>query len=102
MTSIDGAEYIRRHPGAAKYVDPPYLGRGDGLYRIQMTLADHMRLVEALRSARRWVLSYDDTPAVRELYAWAQCHKAKVLYRNQKGAKRVRADELVVVPRDTS
>lgn len=102
VTSMDGADYVRRHPGAAKYVDPPYFGRGAGLYRIQMGLADHLRLAEALRSARNWVLSYDDTPAVRELYIWAQCHRAKALYRfNQKATKCVRGDELVIVPDNT-
>jgi DNA adenine methylase len=100
VTSIDGAEYVRRHLGAAAYVDPPYFQRGVGLYRSQMTLANHLRLAEELRKAQNWVLSYDDTPAVRELYAWAQCHKAKALYRfNQRGTKCVRGEELVIVPR---
>jgi hypothetical protein len=66
-----------------------------------MTLADHLNLAETLRSARRWVLSYDDTPAVRELYAWAECRRTKALYRfHQKGTKCVRGEELVIVPRN--
>jgi DNA adenine methylase len=100
VSSMDGGDYVRRHPEGAKYVDPPYFERGGGLYGIQMTLADHLRLAEGVRSTRNWVLSYDDTPAVRELYAWADCHSARAIYRfNQKGKECVRADELVIVPR---
>lgn len=55
------------------YLDPPYYVQGEALYRHAMTDADHKRLANQLRRARfRWVLSYDDHPRIRELYAWAR------------------------------
>ena len=73
--------------------------RGDFSYRERMTLADHLRLADALRKAKNWVLSYDNCPAIAELYSWAQCHALSALYRvNQKGKKCVTGSELVIVP----
>lgn len=59
---------------AFAYLDPPYYLKGVELYRYPMDEADHLRLADLLKRARfRWVLSYDDHPAVRGLYqSWAK------------------------------
>src|SRR5262249_40849700 len=31
VSCMDGAQYVRRHPDAPMYLDPPYFGKGDGL-----------------------------------------------------------------------
>ena len=99
VTCKDGAAYVRENLTAAKYLDPPYFMRGDYSYRQKMTLSDHLRLAEALRSARNWVLSYDDCPAIAAIYAWAKCYALSALYRvNQKRKKCVKGKELVIVP----
>ena len=99
VTCQDGAAYVHEHPTAAKYLDPPYFMRGNFSYRERMTLADHLRLADALREAKNWVLSYDDCPVIAELYSWAQCHALSALYRvNQKRKKCVTGRELVIVP----
>lgn len=47
------------------FVDPPYLREGNGLYANGMTAEDHQRLADALNaSPARWMLTYDDEPAV--------------------------------------
>lgn len=51
------------------YVDPPYYVQGPRLYRYHYKFADHIALAEALTCANyRWMLSYDDHPAIRHLY----------------------------------
>jgi DNA adenine methylase len=98
VTSQHGADYVRLNPNAPKYVDPPYFGRGARLYRIDMGLADHMNLADALRSARNWVLSYDDSPVVRELYSYAEVRAIQRLYKFNQMGTGVKVNELVIVP----
>jgi DNA adenine methylase len=52
------------------FVDPPYLREGNRLYANGMTTDDHQRLADALNASPvRWMLTYDDEPAVTdELY----------------------------------
>jgi len=51
------------------YVDPPYYVQGPRLYRYHYKFADHIALAQALAAANyRWMLSYDDHPAIRHLY----------------------------------
>ena len=55
------------------YIDPPYFpGEDNKLYRYQMSLRAHAALAEFLEQWKHtWVLSYDEHPEVRRLYAWA-------------------------------
>lgn len=47
------------------FVDPPYLREGNRLYANGMDAADHQRLADALNASPvRWMLTYDDEPAV--------------------------------------
>jgi len=67
---LDWRDVLRRYdaPGTVFYCDPPYTV---GLqYPVQAWQEDdHRALREALGGlAGRWVLSYDDSPLVRELY----------------------------------
>lgn len=52
------------------FIDPPYIGPGNALYSASMTLGDHSDLAAKLIH-HDFVATYDDTPFVRELYAWA-------------------------------
>lgn len=52
------------------YVDPPYYQQGRKLYRHHYDDADHANLAAFLQNqAYPWLLSYDDHPRIRELYA---------------------------------
>lgn len=52
------------------YIDPPYYLQGKKLYRHSYTDNDHMALADFIRrQAYPWLLSYDDHPRIRELYA---------------------------------
>ena len=101
VTCVDGADYVRRHPTAPMYLDPPYFEKGDRLYRQRMSLTDHLGLADALRRASNWVLSYDRSPVIEELYAWAQCHAVGARYSvTGKKTKWATNEELVIVRRD--
>lgn len=51
------------------YVDPPYYLQGPKLYRYHYKFSDHIALAEVLNAADfKWLLSYDDHPAIRHLY----------------------------------
>lgn len=103
VTCMDGVDYVRRHPDAALYLDPPFLEKGDSLYRERMTLASHLRLSKALRNATGWVLSYDRSPIIKELYAWARQYTIRPRY-SVCGKKQAwsSSEELVLLPPNTS
>ncbi|MEV4625795.1 DNA adenine methylase [Micromonospora sp. NPDC049523] len=58
------------------YLDPPYVDKAEWLYKWSFTAEEHRALAEALResSSFRWLLSYDDNAAVRDLYADSECY----------------------------
>jgi DNA adenine methylase len=63
--------------GDVVYLDPPYVGVGEQLYRYGFG-DGHGRLAGVLRGCHAsWLLSYDDHPAVRELYAWADVREVE-------------------------
>jgi DNA adenine methylase len=62
------------------YVDPPYWGTAQG-YVCQFGDADHERLAAALGRIRgRWLLSYNDCPRVRQLYAGRSMRQVSTRY----------------------
>jgi DNA adenine methylase len=73
LHSLDFEELIGRtdRPETFYYLDPPYTvaDRG-GYYQHAFSEKDHRRLARVLRAVKgRFLLSYDDVPLVRELYA---------------------------------
>jgi len=52
------------------YFDPPYYNKGKLLYRNFYEPADHARMASLIRSLPfPWVVTYDNVPEIRELYA---------------------------------
>lgn len=54
------------------YLDPPYYVKGQGLYRNFYTHEDHMAIAQLIQSSDfklPWLVSYDDVPQIRTLYA---------------------------------
>jgi DNA adenine methylase len=74
VTNEDGVATIRRamrRKAALIYADPPYYAKGSFLYLNSFDDAQHERLATVLNAGadRNWILSYDDHPRIRELYA---------------------------------
>lgn len=92
------AEFIRRwdRAGTLFFLDPPYYGTEHYYGRELFDRAEFPRLAEALKGLRgRFILTLNDVPEVRELFAWASIESAEVTY-TVKGADGVRARELII------
>lgn len=69
------------------YCDPPYF-ETEKYYRARFQESDHKRLADALHNIKgRFLLSYNDCPQVRELYA--DCIIEPVSRRNMLSAQSV-------------
>lgn len=67
---MDFKESLKKHPDILAYLDPPYLikntlygNKGDTHRGF-----DHQGLFEILKHRKKWILSYNDSPEIRELY----------------------------------
>jgi DNA adenine methylase len=66
------------------YCDPPYYGVSS-YYAFGFERHDHEELAELLRNIKgKFLLSYDDTPEVREMYSWANIEEVETSYSMEK------------------
>ena len=79
------------------YLDPPYVVKGQRLYLNAYDASDHARLARYVckQQTLPWLMSYDDTPMIRQLYATKALSSLRIDYKLQ--SKRS-ADELVIAP----
>ncbi len=65
------------------YFDPPYYGKGPGLYTNFYSHGDHQNLSRAIMEKlkrRKWIVSYDNVNAVKSMYAKADSIEFKLQY----------------------
>ncbi|RJF94792.1 DNA adenine methylase [Oleomonas cavernae] len=93
---LDFEVFIKRYdrPDTLIYVDPPYWGceadYGDGLF----SRADFGRLEAVLKGLRgRFVLSLNDRPEIRRLFAWASIQAVETTYGS---IRPIKAAELII------
>jgi DNA adenine methylase len=84
-------------PGTLFYLDPPYWGTehfyGRGLFGRE----EFQQLSDALRGLQgRFILSLNDVPEVRELFAWATIEAVTLSYQAAGGAKTKPAREVII------
>jgi DNA adenine methylase len=80
LTQMDALELLRsglpEWPAKTLiYLDPPYYAKGRDLYYDYYTHKDHKALAEFVTAKlvrQRWIVSYDNVPAVRALYKGCQ------------------------------
>jgi DNA adenine methylase len=98
LSCASGTKYVAANSNRPMFLDPPYFS-GDRLYPEKMTFAEHLELSRLLRRTRSWVLTLDDNPAVRQLYAWACIHVVPARYNlDTLRPRRAAAQELVITP----
>lgn len=53
------------------YFDPPYFKKGKQLYMNFFEVEDHKRIERVIRNGVEcdWIVTYDDAPDIREIYA---------------------------------
>lgn len=97
----DACEFLRAHPETRDtfvYADPPYVidsyiyGKNGDLHEA----FDHAAFAVALKTRRDWVLSYNDCPLVRALYADCRILATSWAYGMDNGKKT--AHELIILP----
>ena len=84
------------------YLDPPYYEKGEQLYKFNMDDAAHIRLRNCLMAtSATWMLSYDDHPRIRDLYAGCQIEPIFTTYTSavQRGGERPKNQEILIFPR---
>lgn len=97
IENLDFDVFIRRYdrPGSLFYLDPPYFGSEDYYGETLFKREDFERLANALRGLRgRFILSINDVPQIRELFAWANIAPVALTYTVSKGVSP--ANELII------
>ena len=104
LSNYDALEYtlpsdIREEEKAnvLVYLDPPYYKNGDSLYRSFYKESDHINLRNYLvsRNSTKWVLSYDNSDFIRDLYTDFGIHIIKI---NHHAHKVKNGTELIILP----
>jgi DNA adenine methylase len=83
------------------YVDPPYYAQGRKLYRYHYADADHAALAAYMKAqGYPWLVSYDDHPRIRDLYANAQMQPIYLDYKvkSTRTARELVISNLVIPP----
>ena len=97
----DACEFLRLHPETREtlvYADPPYVidsylyGKNGDLHEA----FNHDAFAEVLKTRRDWVLSYNDCPRVRALYADCRIVESTWAYGMNNG--KALAHELIILP----
>jgi DNA adenine methylase len=97
IENLDFGVFIRRYDRAGMlfYLDPPYWGCETDYGQDVFGRADFTRLAEQLAGIKgRFLLSINDTPGVREVFAAFRFVEAETTY--TVGAKATRAAELII------
>lgn len=95
IAESDFEDTLNNHKDILAYCDPPYLTT-EYLYSINKQGFEHERLAEALDKHQRWILSYNDHPAIRELYKGYRIIETNMLSTFRKNNKAVPKTELLI------
>lgn len=104
LTNLDALKFLKRDLPRGKqrlkvlvYLDPPYVEKGKRLYHNAYEAKDHSTIscYLAAQKALPWLLSYDDTPLIRNLYRSQNIFSLPIRYSLQ---KKRNARELLIVP----
>lgn len=87
---------LSKHPDIFAYLDPPYFGKE---YFYLSETFDHIGLSEILKARDNWVLSYNNHPAVLEMYA--DYERLTVKSRNFRTGK-MTGSEVIIFSHDTA
>lgn len=80
------------------YLDPPYYVKGQRrLYFNGYEHADHVKIATLMATRRRWMVSYDDVPAIRKIYRGFTAVRYQLSY---SAADRISGEEIAFVSPD--
>jgi DNA adenine methylase len=99
IENLDWPDFIDRYdrPETLFYLDPPYWGSEGDYGKALFSRDQFVLLSERLRALRgRFILSINDVPEIRELFAWAAAMEAVELLYSITGGKGTPARELII------
>jgi DNA adenine methylase len=80
----DAIDFLRKHrftPKTLRFLDPPYYEAGRRLYLSAYHPEDHATVSQYITRRRcPWVVSYDDVPAIRQLYGDVRSRRFSMLH----------------------
>jgi DNA adenine methylase len=101
VSGLDGLEFIRRRKSQRTFyfIDPPYFEKGPTLYLNTLDHVYHKELGRELKTlSQPWILTYDDCPEIRHIYAgWAQVRPFALRYA---ASERRQGRELLIAPKN--
>lgn len=83
VSNMDALDFLRTlDNNVFVYLDPPYYAKGKCLYMNHYTDDDHTQLANFLQQEAefQWLLSYDDVPQIRKLYATQDLYRFPLKY----------------------
>jgi len=85
LFNLDALQFIKELKKTKQkmlvYFDPPYYQKGELLYLNHYGYEDHKRLCrQIVKCQLPWLLSYDDQPAIAELYSRVQTYRKNLRY----------------------
>lgn len=104
LTNMDAIDFLKEKLPKGKsrskvfvYFDPPYVNKGQRLYLNSYLCRDHRKVSKYIISQKslHWLLSYDDTDLVRELYSEFNLFNLPVRYSLQ---QKKLMQELIIAP----
>lgn len=100
VSEDDAIDFIVRldHEKIFFFIDPPYYSKSETLYLSRLNHAYHVKLAVRLRQMKEaaWVLTYDDCPEVRDMYAeWANIRAFSLRYA---ASERRKGREILITP----
>ena len=99
IENLDWMDCIGRYdrPGTLFYLDPPYWGGEDDYGAGLFSRAAFAQMAERLRRIEgRFLLSINDVPEIREMFAWAEMEAVETTYTLAKAEADVAAKELLI------
>lgn len=82
------------------YLDPPYYVKGKGLYENHYDHSDHAGIAKLVGSIKqRWIVSYDNVPEIRDLYA---SHSQRIFGLRYSAQSRYEGSEVMFFSKDLS
>jgi len=102
VTCMGYADFIRRidRKGALFYLDPPYFGSETDYGKDVFSREDFIQIASVLKAIKGdFILSINDTPEIRALFAWTNVVPVKTTYSLRVNASTT-ADELIITSLD--
>lgn len=99
IENLDWLDFIGRYDrsGTLFYLDPPYWASEDDYGRGMFIRGDFQRMADRLQAIEgRFLLSINDRPEIREMFAWADMEAVETVYTIAGGEHAGAAGELLI------